>query len=92
MKKKTAISIVVFLVFVTIWSIVTYQEYFNISHPSSNANINTVIFKEAYGQLEIDISEAQNLGPESESESNSNSNLNETQITAALERLYKPVH
>lgn len=52
MKKKTAIGIVVFLVFVTVWSIVTYQEYYSaISHPT-NANINMVAFKEAYGRLQ----------------------------------------
>jgi hypothetical protein len=50
MKKKTTIGIVVFLVFVTVWSIVTYQEI--------------VIFKEAYGQLGIDIRGAQNVSPE----------------------------
>lgn len=54
MKKKTAISIVVFTVFVIVWSIVTYQEYYSItSHPSpTSANINVLGFKETYGQSE----------------------------------------
>jgi hypothetical protein len=46
MKKKTAISIIVFLVFVIVWGIVSYQTY-STSYPG---NINIVIFKEAYGQ------------------------------------------